>query len=112
MSMAATAPMAANSEYLRRLRTCPLPFVHAYTGVPEPDDAALLACGAPDPLPDAPGERQSPARIRRRLSSALLEPSEPPVPHAPGEPDAPTCIRSGAASAQLQPSQADGRRRP
>src|SRR5260370_4077079 len=111
MSMAATAPMAANSEYLRRLRTCPLPFVHAYTGVPEPDDAALLACGAPDPLPDAPGERESPACIRRGLSSAQLKPSEAPLPDAPGEPDSLACIRRGISSAQLKLSEASVRGR-
>src|SRR5437870_6183534 len=79
---------------------CPLP------------DPPLVDAPLPDaPLPDARDERESPALVRRGLSSAQLKPSEAPLPDAPGEPESLATIRCGISSAQPNVSEASVRTR-
>jgi hypothetical protein len=59
-----------------------MPRFHPIDLVARPDDASLLMRGTADPLPGAPGERESSASIRRWDSSAQLKPSDDP--EAPG----------------------------
>src|ERR1700747_2328734 len=82
--------------------------------LPDPPllDAPLPDAPLPDaPLPDARDERESPALVRRGLSSAQLKLSEAPLPDAPGEPESLATIRCGISSAQPNVSEASVRTR-